>query len=215
MHNALTIDLEGCQPIFRQPCLCETPWCFEGGTMACTITAKKLGIKVAHVEAGLRSRDMSMPEEINRLCTDVLCDYLFTTDHFARENLKAEGTAADKIYFVGNGVIDTLFKHKELARGPGLIEQWGLKPRRFATVTLQRTSNVDDPVTLRGILDALISVAEHIPLIFPITSENQKDGPPVRPGRVLFCGGPAPGSVDDRSTWIPSRQLPERPVYLS
>jgi UDP-N-acetylglucosamine 2-epimerase (non-hydrolysing) len=76
-------------------------------TMACTITAKKLGIKVAHVEAGLRSRDMGMPEEINRLCTDVLCDYLFTTDHFANENLQAEGTSPDKVFFVGNVMIDT------------------------------------------------------------------------------------------------------------
>src|SRR5436190_105273 len=90
-------------------------------TMACTITAKKLGIKVAHVEAGLRSRDMSMPEEINRLCTDVLCDYLFTTDHFADENLSAEGISPDKIFFVGNVMIDTLLKHQELARELTLI----------------------------------------------------------------------------------------------
>jgi UDP-N-acetylglucosamine 2-epimerase (non-hydrolysing) len=109
-------------------------------TMACTITAKKMGIKVAHVEAGLRSRDMSMPEEINRLCTDVLCDYLFTTDHFANENLIAEGVAPEKIFFVGNVMIDTLLKHRELARGLGLIEQWGLKPGGFATLTLHRLS---------------------------------------------------------------------------
>jgi UDP-N-acetylglucosamine 2-epimerase (non-hydrolysing) len=84
-------------------------------TMACAITAKKLGIKVAHVEAGLRSRDMSMPEEINRLCTDVLCDYLFTTDHFANENLRREGIPEEKIFFVGNVMIDTLMKHKKAA----------------------------------------------------------------------------------------------------
>lgn len=164
---------------FEKVCLREKPDLVivvgdVNSTMACTITAKKLGIKVAHVEAGLRSRDMSMPEEINRLCTDVLCDYLFTTDHFATENLKAEGTAADKIYFVGNVMIDTLLKHKELARGLGLLEQWGLKPRRFATVTLHRPSNVDDPVTLRGILDALSGIAEHIPIIFPIHPRTRK-----------------------------------------
>jgi len=84
-------------------------------TMACTITAKKLNIKVAHVEAGLRSRDMTMPEEINRLCTDVLCDYLYTTDHFADENLRAEGVSDEKIVFVGNVMVDTLLHHKELA----------------------------------------------------------------------------------------------------
>src|SRR3954470_10209791 len=83
-------------------------------TMACTITAKKLGIRVAHVEAGLRSRDMAMPEEINRLCTDVLCDYLFTTDHFADENLRGEGVPDDKIFFVGNVMIDPLLKHREM-----------------------------------------------------------------------------------------------------
>ena len=143
-------------------------------TMACTITAKKLGIKVAHVEAGLRSRDMSMPEEINRLCTDVLCDYLFTTDHFADENLIAEGASPDKIFFVGNVMIDTLLKHQELARGLGLIEQWGLKPRGFATLTLHRPSNVDDPAILRGILDALSEIGQNIPIVFPIHPRTRK-----------------------------------------
>ncbi|MGI0034912.1 MAG: non-hydrolyzing UDP-N-acetylglucosamine 2-epimerase [Nitrososphaera sp.] len=143
-------------------------------TMACAITAKKLGIKVAHVEAGLRSRDMSMPEEINRLCTDVLCDYLFTTDHFANENLLAEGVTPDKIFFVGNVMIDTLLKHKELARGIGLVERWGLKPGGFATLTLHRPSNVDDRVTLGGILDALSEIAKEIPIIFPIHPRSRK-----------------------------------------
>jgi len=96
---------------FEKVCLAEKPDLVivvgdVNSTMACTITAKKLGIKVAHVEAGLRSRDMSMPEEINRLCTDVLCDYLFTTDHFADEKLAAEDVPAEKIHFVGNVMID-------------------------------------------------------------------------------------------------------------
>jgi UDP-N-acetylglucosamine 2-epimerase (non-hydrolysing) len=143
-------------------------------TMACTITAKKLGIRVAHVEAGLRSRDMSMPEEINRLCTDVLCDYLFTTDHFANENLVAEGVASEKIFFVGNVMIDTLLKHLELARRMGLSEQWGLKPGSFATVTLHRPSNVDDPIIFRGILDALTAICNEIPIIFPIHPRTRK-----------------------------------------
>src|SRR6266581_4619982 len=132
---------------FERVCLRESPELVivvgdVNSSMACAITAKKLGIAVAHVEAGLRSRDMSMPEEINRLCTDVLCDYLFTTDHFADENLSAEGISRDKIFFVGNVMIDTLLKHQELARGLGLIKQWGLKPRGFATLTLHRPSNV-------------------------------------------------------------------------
>jgi UDP-N-acetylglucosamine 2-epimerase (non-hydrolysing) len=143
-------------------------------TMACAITAKKLGIKVAHVEAGLRSRDMSMPEEINRLCTDVLCDYLFTTDHFANENLLAEGISPDKIFFVGNVMIDTLLKHRALARGLGLSKHWGLKPRGFATLTLHRPSNVDDPATLRGILEALREIGRQIPIVFPIHPRTKK-----------------------------------------
>lgn len=164
---------------FEKVCLRETPDLVivvgdVNSTMACAITAKKLGIRVAHVEAGLRSRDMTMPEEINRLCTDVLCDYLFTTDHFANENLLMEGISPDKIFFVGNVMIDTLLKYKELARGLGLVERWGLKPRGFATLTLHRPSNVDDPVTLQGILDALSEIAKDIPIIFPIHPRTRK-----------------------------------------
>ncbi len=99
-------------------------------TMACTITAKKLGIQVAHVEAGLRSRDMNMPEEINRLCTDVLCDHLYTTDRIADENLRKEGVAEEKIHFVGNVMIDTLLKHRQMAARLDLRESLGLEARR-------------------------------------------------------------------------------------
>src|SRR5437667_5275935 len=164
---------------FEQVCLRERPDLVVvvgdvNSTMACAITAKKLGISVAHVEAGLRSRDMSMPEEINRLCTDVLCDYLFTTDHFADENLVAEGVSQERIFFVGNVMIDTLLKHQELARGLRLTEQWGLKPGGFATLTLHRPSNVDDPAILRGILDALNEIAKKIPIIFPIHPRTRK-----------------------------------------
>jgi UDP-N-acetylglucosamine 2-epimerase (non-hydrolysing) len=143
-------------------------------TMACTITAKKLGIDVAHVEAGLRSRDMSMPEEINRLCTDVLCNLLFTTDHFANDNLRAEGIPSSKVFFVGNVMIDTLLKHKEMARGLTLANRWELAGRRYATVTLHRPSNVDDAATLRGILEALAEVAKEIPIVFPMHPRTRK-----------------------------------------
>jgi UDP-N-acetylglucosamine 2-epimerase (non-hydrolysing) len=143
-------------------------------TMACTITAKKLGIKVAHVEAGLRSRDMSMPEEINRLCTDVLCDYLFTTDHFANENLRAEGVPEEKIFFVGNVMIDTLLKHRAMAAGLDLMEKWGLRSRGFATLTLHRPSNVDDKATLQGILEALTEIARELPIVFPVHPRTRK-----------------------------------------
>jgi UDP-N-acetylglucosamine 2-epimerase (non-hydrolysing) len=143
-------------------------------TMACTITAKKLGIDVAHVEAGLRSRDMSMPEEINRLCTDVLCNLLFTTDHFANDNLRAEGIPSSKVFFVGNVMIDTLLKHKEMARGLTLANRWELAGRRYATVTVHRPSNVDDAATLRGILEALAEVATEIPIVFPMHPRTRK-----------------------------------------
>jgi UDP-N-acetylglucosamine 2-epimerase (non-hydrolysing) len=164
---------------FEKVCLQQAPGLVivvgdVNSTMACTITAKKLGIKVAHVEAGLRSRDMSMPEEINRLCTDVLCDYLFTTDHFADENLRAEGVPPEKIFFVGNVMIDTLLKHLERARGLDLCERWGLRPRGFVTLTLHRPSNVDDLATLRGILEALAEIGKRMPIIFPTHPRTRK-----------------------------------------
>lgn len=143
-------------------------------TMACTITAKKLGIKVAHVEAGLRSRDMSMPEEINRLCTDVLCDFLFTTDHFANENLHAEGVPDDKVFFVGNVMIDTLLKHQKMASKLGFVEKLGLKPGQYATLTMHRPSNVDDRATLLGILEVLSEISKKLPIIFPIHPRTRK-----------------------------------------
>ena len=143
-------------------------------TMACTITAKKLGIRVAHIEAGLRSRDMEMPEEINRLCTDVLCDFLFTTDRLASKNLESEGVEADKIFFVGNVMIDTLLKQKDLADQLNLIGQWGLEHGNFAIMTLHRPSNVDDKKTLTGILEAIAEISQETPIIFPIHPRTQK-----------------------------------------
>jgi UDP-N-acetylglucosamine 2-epimerase (non-hydrolysing) len=164
---------------FEKVCLREQPDLVVvvgdvNSTMACTITAKKLGIKVAHVEAGLRSRDMSMPEEINRLCTDVLCDYLFTTDHFANENLLAEGVPDDKVFFVGNVMIDTLLKHKQMATGLKLDQQLGSIPEKYATLTMHRPSNVDDKVILTGILEALAEISQRLPIIFPIHPRTLK-----------------------------------------
>ena len=164
---------------FEKVCLKEMPDLVivvgdVNSTMACTITAKKLGIKVGHVEAGLRSRDMAMPEEINRLCTDVLCDYLFTTDRFAGENLRAEGVPREKIFFVGNVMIDTLLKHRAMAKDLGLVNDLGLAPKGYATVTLHRPSNVDEKSTLQEILDALARIGEEIPIIFPIHPRTRK-----------------------------------------
>jgi UDP-N-acetylglucosamine 2-epimerase (non-hydrolysing) len=162
-------------------------------TLACTITAKKLGIKVAHVEAGLRSRDMSMPEEINRLCTDVLCDYLFTTDLLANENLLAEGAAGHKIHFVGNVMIDTLLKHKAIAEQLALVDGLGLVPGGFATLTLHRPSNVDDQETLTEILEALTQVANELPIVFPIHPRTRKQVERFGLGHYFCEGGRVQG----------------------
>jgi len=143
-------------------------------TMACTITAKKLGIRVAHIEAGLRSRDMGMPEEINRLCTDVLCDFLFTTDRMADTNLVNEGVAPEKIHFVGNVMIDSLLKHREMAEGLSLLDELGLARGGYATMTLHRPSNVDDRDTLEEILGALSLIAREVPIVFPIHPRTRK-----------------------------------------
>ncbi|MCJ7603807.1 MAG: UDP-N-acetylglucosamine 2-epimerase (non-hydrolyzing) [Desulfobulbaceae bacterium] len=164
---------------FEKVCLQELPDLVivvgdVNSTMACTITAKKLGIKVAHVEAGLRSRDMGMPEEINRLCTDVLCDYLFTTDHFANENLQKEGVPDDKIFFVGNVMIDTLLKHKKIAEGLNITGKLGVKPGAYATLTMHRPSNVDDKEIFEGILQALQEISKDMPIIFPIHPRTKK-----------------------------------------
>ena len=164
---------------FEKVCLAERPDLIVvvgdvNSTMACTITAKKLGVKVAHVEAGLRSRDMRMPEEINRLCTDVLCDFLFTTDFIADANLKAEGVPDDKIIFVGNVMIDTLLKHQKMAGRLDLLSEMGLKTKGYATLTLHRPSNVDDKVVFASILEALVEISKKLPVIFPIHPRTKK-----------------------------------------
>jgi UDP-N-acetylglucosamine 2-epimerase (non-hydrolysing) len=164
---------------FEKVCLDERPDLVivvgdVNSTLASAITAKKLGIAVAHIEAGLRSRDMSMPEEINRLCTDAVSDYLFTTDRLAGANLRQEGIAEEKIHFVGNVMIDTLLKHKAAAERLGLRQALGLKKKGYATLTLHRPSNVDDCATLRGILDALAEIARGLPIVFPIHPRTRK-----------------------------------------
>ena len=137
-------------------------------TLACAVTARKLGVPVAHVEAGLRSRDMEMPEEINRLCTDVLCEYLFTTDETASENLRTEGVDESRIFFVGNVMIDTLLKHREMAKGDGTLEELSLDEGGYALVTLHRPSNVDDPVVLTSLVGVLIELSRSLPVVFPV-----------------------------------------------
>jgi len=155
---------------FEETCLTEKPdWTIVVGdinsTMACAITAKKLGIRVAHVEAGLRSRDMTMPEEINRLCTDAVCDLFLTTERSANRNLRREGVPPERIYFVGNTMIDSLLRHLEAARCKALPE--GLEEGRYGVLTLHRPSNVDSPATLQLLFSALNKIAARIPIVFP------------------------------------------------
>jgi len=143
-------------------------------TLACALAAKKLCIRVAHVEAGLRSRDWTMPEEVNRVVTDVLCDALFTTDTLASKNLEAEGIDPARIHFVGNVMIDTLLQHRDRAV---TLRQWqklGLRERGYGVLTLHRPSNVDQPEALGRIVSAIETVQIELPLAFPVHPRTQR-----------------------------------------
>ncbi len=137
-------------------------------TIACAIVCAKLGVKIAHVEAGLRSRDRSMPEEINRVLTDSISDLLLTTSQDADENLKHEGVADDKIKFVGNVMIDSLFYNLEKAKALNVRENLDLSGKDYGVLTLHRPSNVDEKEVFSRLLDALISISEKLPIIFPV-----------------------------------------------
>jgi UDP-N-acetylglucosamine 2-epimerase (non-hydrolysing) len=137
-------------------------------TIACALVCSKLGVKVAHVEAGLRSRDRTMPEEINRILTDAISDILFTTSQDADENLKQEGVAAEKIHFVGNVMIDSLLEHLKLAERSSVRADLDVDGRDYAVLTLHRPSNVDDREAFGPVLDALLAISERLPIIFPV-----------------------------------------------
>jgi UDP-N-acetylglucosamine 2-epimerase (non-hydrolysing) len=143
-------------------------------TLACALVCVKLGVKVAHVEAGLRSRDRTMPEEINRLLTDQIADLLFTPSADADENLLAEGIPQERIRLVGNVMIDSLYKHLERSRQSAIKDQLGLTEKSYAVLTLHRPANVDDPVTFAGILEALEKIAEQLSIVFPVHPRTRK-----------------------------------------
>lgn len=143
-------------------------------TAAAALVAAKLGIPLAHVEAGLRSFDRSMPEEINRLVTDAISDLLFVTEPSAAENLQREGVPAEKIFFVGNTMIDTLLKHRAHALALQMAARFGVTPNRYAVVTLHRPSNVDDAQSLARIIASLLELAAQIPVIFPVHPRTQQ-----------------------------------------
>jgi UDP-N-acetylglucosamine 2-epimerase (non-hydrolysing) len=137
-------------------------------TLACSLAAVKLGIPVAHVEAGLRSFDRTMPEEINRILTDAIADLLFLTEASARTNLEHEGIDRARMHLVGNVMIDTLLAHRDAAAQSDVVERLGLPPAAYAVLTLHRPANVDVPDVLGRILQPLAGLARTMPVIFPV-----------------------------------------------
>ncbi len=144
-------------------------------TIACALVAVKLGVKVAHVEAGLRSFDRTMPEEINRLLTDSISDLLLVSEPSGVENLRREGVADEKVHFVGNVMIDTLMKNRARADASRILEEMKLSPKRYAVVTLHRPSNVDDAGTLGSILTAFETIAREMAIVFPMHPRTRKN----------------------------------------
>ncbi len=144
-------------------------------TLAAALAAVKLHIPVAHVEAGLRSGDRAMPEEINRLLTDQISDYLFTPSSDADENLKREGVAEEKIFMVGNVMIDSLLYNRPLAEKSDILERLGLPREGYSLLTLHRPSNVDDSDTLTRIMGAITEIARSVPVVFPAHPRTMKN----------------------------------------
>ena len=136
-------------------------------TIACGMVAVKLGVKLVHVEAGLRSFDREMPEEINRVLTDSISDLLLCSEPSGVQNLRREGIADEKVHLVGNVMIDTLLRHRERAESSSIVGDLGLEESGYAVLTLHRPSNVDDPAVLGKLLDALEVVQRDQPIVFP------------------------------------------------
>lgn len=137
-------------------------------TMACAIAAKKLNVRVAHVEGGIRSGDWTMPEEINRMVTDSISDYFFTTSENANENLRKAGIDKNRIFFVGNTMIDTLLKNRPRFKKPSLWDELGLKKGKYVVMTLHRPANVDEEGNLKELIDEIVLNSHDLPIIFPV-----------------------------------------------
>lgn len=143
-------------------------------TMACAIVAKKLNIKVAHVEAGIRSGDLKMPEEINRIVTDSITDYFFTTTELANKNLLNSGKSEDQLFLVGNVMIDTLYKNLEKLKKPSFWEEINLKEKSYFVMTLHRPSNVDEEYQLKSLITTIVENSKGKPIIFPVHPRTKK-----------------------------------------
>jgi len=146
-------------------------------TIACGLVAVKMGVPLLHVEAGLRSGDRTMPEEINRLLTDAISDLLFCTERSGVENLAREGVPAEKVFLVGNVMIDTLLKNRSKAEASRILDDMGLQSDNYAVLTLHRPSNVDDPKILGGLLEAIEFVQRQMPVVFPIHPRTRNNLP--------------------------------------
>ena len=144
-------------------------------SMACTITAKKLCVDVVHVEAGIRSYDMTMPEEINRIVTDSICDHFFTTSELANSQLRQTGIEDNRIHFVGNTMIDTLYQNLGKLKEPSLWNKNNLENKKYFLITLHRPSNVDDKKNLSKLIDIILRETNDFPVIFPLHPRTRKN----------------------------------------
>ena len=143
-------------------------------TMACSIVAKKLGVKVAHIEAGIRSFDMTMPEEINRMVTDSISDYFFTPSETANENLMKSGINASDVYYVGNIMIDSLYKNRDKLKEPEWLNEYGIDITKSIVLTLHRPHNADDPKQLVAVLEAITNNCKNHRIIFPVHPRTKR-----------------------------------------
>lgn len=143
-------------------------------TMACSIVAKKLNTRVAHIEAGIRSWDLTMPEEINRMVTDSITDYFFTTSEIANTNLRNAGISDDRIFFVGNVMIDTLLANIDRFRKPDFYDSLQLEEGKYLVLTMHRPANVDEASKLKRTMDEILNNTHGLPVIFPIHPRTAK-----------------------------------------
>lgn len=160
--------------LLREPCDLTLVVGDVTSTMACSIAAKKLNIKVAHVEAGIRSFDLTMPEEINRMVTDSITDFFFTTSETANKNLYKSGVSKEQVYFVGNTMIDTLRTNENRLQKPEFWDQLGLQEKKYLVMTMHRPANVDEEAKLKSFMETIITHSGEFPIVFPIHPRTAK-----------------------------------------
>lgn len=159
-------------------------------TLACSIVAKKTNTRVAHVEGGIRSGDWTMPEEINRVVTDSISDYFFTTSETANEHLRDSGISEDRIFFVGNTMIDTLLANLPRLRQPDIWAASGLSEQSYFVLTLHRPANVDDPAQLAALLEAILRHSRDLPIVFPVHPRTARNLPELADSNRLITTTP-------------------------